>query len=128
MSFVENLGSKEAYELLVAGDAVLLDVRALYLQDFKCFDVPRCLQIPAKELIKRATDLSKDVFYICADSAGIFSKNSAQTLLDAGFIKAGNLAGGLVDWELAGLPVRTDIDERFTGSCMCQLKKRAKKL
>ena len=124
---ISNLSSLEAYNLLNEENAVLLDVRASYLQDFKRFDVPRSLQIAFEELTERAAGLPKEVFYICADSAGIFSQNAAQILIDAGFEKAGNLAGGLVDWERAGLPVTTDIHERLSGSCMCQLKPREKK-
>lgn len=128
MPVIENFGSNEAYALLSAGEAVLLDVRAAYLQDFKRFDVPRFVQIPSDELRIRAAGLPKEVFFICADSSGIFSKTAAQALLDTGFERAGNLAGGLIDWERAGLPIRTDIDERLTGSCMCQLKQREKNI
>ena len=34
------------------------------------------------------------------------------------------MAGGIVDWERDGLPVKTNIEERLSGSCMCQLKPR----
>ena len=130
MEFMENqirhFSSHEAFELLQSGDAVLLDIRDEYLQGFKCIDVPRVLQIPYSDLAEKASGLPHEVFYICADSAGINSKKAAQILIDAGFSNAGNLAGGLIDWERLGLPVCTDIRERMTGSCMCQLKKRVK--
>lgn len=124
---IRHFSSHEAYHLLQSEEAVLLDIRDEYLQGFKCIDVPRVYQIPFSELAEKAATLPPDVFYICADSAGINSKKAAQILLDAGFKQAGNLAGGLVDWEKAGLPVCTDIKERLTGSCVCQLKRREKK-
>jgi rhodanese-related sulfurtransferase len=124
---IRHFGSHEAFELLKAGDAVLLDIREEYLQGFKCIDVPAVIQIPFSKLAEKAVSLPQQVFYICADSAGINSKNAAQMLIDTGFAKAGNLAGGLVDWERLGLPVCTNIKERLTGSCMCQLKRREKK-
>lgn len=127
MESIRHFSSHEAFNLLQAGEAVLLDIRDEYLQGFKCIDVPLVVQIPLKELAEKAAALPHDVFYICADSSGIYSKKAAQMLLDAGFKQAGNLAGGLVDWERAGLPVCTDMKERLTGSCMCQLKKRTKK-
>ena len=126
MDSIRHLGSREAFTLLQE-EAVLLDIRDEYLQGFKCIDVPRVLQIPLNILAEKAAMLPREVFYICADSAGIYSKKAAQILLDAGFKQAGNLAGGLVDWERAGFPVCSDIRERLTGSCMCQLKKREKK-
>lgn len=124
---IRHFSSHEAFDLLQSGVAVLLDIRDEYLQGFKCIDVPAVLQIPFGELAEKATGLPHEVFYICADSAGINSKKAAQTLIDAGFESAGNLAGGLVDWERAGLPVYTNTREQLTGSCMCQMKRRDKK-
>jgi len=124
---IRHFSSHEAFDLLQSGEAVLLDIRDEYLQRFKCIDSPGIVQIPLGELSEKAAGLPHEVFYICADSAGIYSKKAAQILIDAGFSEAGNLAGGLVDWEKLGLPVRTDIKERLTGSCMCQLKRREKR-
>jgi rhodanese-related sulfurtransferase len=124
---IRVFSAHEAFDLLISGKAVLLDIREAYLQSFKCIDVPRVVQIPVSELNEKAASLPHDIFYICADSVGIYSNKAAQILMDAGFLSAGNLAGGLVDWERAGLPVCTDIKERLSGSCMCQLKRREKK-
>jgi rhodanese-related sulfurtransferase len=119
-----HLGSKEAYELFVHAEAVLLDIRNESLQNFKQIDVPVFVLIPFEKLAEHAASLPFDKFFICADSSGIHSKEAAMILLRAGFELAGNLAGGLVDWERAGLPIRTNIKERLSGSCMCQLRKR----
>jgi len=124
---IRHFSSHEAFDLLQSGEAVLLDIRDEYLQGFKFIDVPAVLQIPFGELAEKAANLPHEIFYICTDSAGINSKKAAQILIDAGFSEAGNLAGGLIDWERLGLPVCTDIKERLTGSCMCQLKRREKK-
>lgn len=127
MGIIRHFSSHEAFKLLQSGEAVLLDIRGEYLQGFKCIDVPWVVQIPLEELKLRAAGLPHEVFYICADSAGVNSKKAARILIDAGFESSGNLAGGLVDWERSGLPVCTDIKERLTGSCACQLVKRGKK-
>lgn len=119
-----HLGSKEAYELLYHDKAVLLDIRNVSLQNFKQIDVPVFVLIPFDQLAEAAASLPFDKFFICADSTGIHSKEAARLLLQAGFKSAGNLAGGLVDWEKSGLPIRTNIKERLSGSCMCQLRKR----
>lgn len=123
-SAIIHFGSHEAYEVLSKMKAVLLDIRSEYLQDYKRFDVPLYLQISLESLPERAQLLPKDVFYICADSAGVHSKEAAQILLDAGFTKAGNLAGGIVDWERAGLKVVLDPTEELSGACSCMLRPR----
>jgi rhodanese-related sulfurtransferase len=122
-----HLGSHEAYDLLKDGEAILLDIRSEAMQNFKQIDVPKFVLIPFTDLSEQAAALPYDRFFICADSTGIQSKAAAQILLSAGFKVAGNLAGGLVDWERAGLPVRINIKERLSGSCMCQLRKRESK-
>lgn len=45
-------------------------------------------------------------------------------MIQAGFQNTYNLAGGFVEWERDGLPIKIDVQERLSGSCMCQLKPR----
>jgi rhodanese-related sulfurtransferase len=122
-----HLGSFEANELLQKREAILLDIRSETMQNFKQIDVPAFVLIPFIDLPVQIASLPRNKLFICTDSTGIQSKAAAQILLNAGFKKVGNLAGGLVDWEKAGLPVRINIKERLSGSCMCQLRKREKK-
>ncbi|HLN53457.1 MAG TPA: rhodanese-like domain-containing protein [Lentimicrobium sp.] len=117
-------GSMEAFEELNSESACLLDIREDYLHSYKQFKVPRSLYIALEDLKDRASSLPHDVMYICADSAGIHSMDAATILIDAGFPKAGNLAGGIVDWEKSGLPVIIDPEQELSGSCTCQLKRR----
>ncbi len=46
---------------------------------------------------------------------------------DKGFENIANMAGGLVEWERDGLPLKSDKSERLSGSCACMLRKREKK-
>jgi hydroxyacylglutathione hydrolase len=121
-----QFGAKEAFDLLANGEAALLDIRIGYLHDFKQFAVPYSVHIPFSDLTERINELPKDMYFICADSTGINSRKAAQILLDHGFVEAGNLSGGMVDWERIGLPTGINLTETLTGSCMCQLKKRRK--
>ncbi len=121
-----HFGAKEAFEKLAKREAVLLDIRMEYLYAFKQFDVPCSAHILFENLTESVDELPKDLFFICADSSGINSKNAAQILINHGFESVGNLAGGMVDWERAGMPVGVNLTESLTGSCMCQLKKRSK--
>ena len=41
-----------------------------------------------------------------------------QAFKNKGFIRIANMAGGIVDWERDGLPLKTNIEERLSGSCM----------
>lgn len=127
MAELLNYGSREAFDILAGMKAVLLDIRSEYLRDFKRFDVPLYLHITIEDLPERATSLPHEVFYICADSAGIHAKDAANILLASGFNKAGFLAGGIVDWERAGLAVIQDPDKELSGACSCTLRPRVKR-
>jgi rhodanese-related sulfurtransferase len=118
-----NVSPSEAFELCGKG-AVIVDVREEYLNNFKNFDVPETLFLPISELLQKLSDLPLDKHLIFADTVGLRSKEAVVLLNDIGYAKIANMAGGIVDWERDGLPLKTNVEERLSGSCMCQLKPR----
>ncbi len=119
-----NLSANEAYEESIGNNAVILDVRELNLTGYKNFDVPRVIHIPLSVLAENYMNLPGDTPLIVADTVGLRSREAMIFLLNKGFSNIANLAGGIVDWERDGLPVRTDRSVQLDGSCMCQLKPR----
>ena len=122
-SGILNISPCEAFELCSKG-AVIIDVREEYLNNFKNFDVPEVLFIPISNLLKGFSELPKEKYLIFADTVGLRSKEAVVLLKEKGFIKIANMAGGIVDWESDGFPLKTNVEERLSGSCMCQLKPR----
>jgi rhodanese-related sulfurtransferase len=122
-SGILNVSPREAFELCGKG-AVIVDVREEYLNNFKNFDVPEILFFPISKLVRKLPELPRDKYLIFADTVGLRSKEAVVLLKDKGFIKIANMVGGIVDWERDGLPLKTNIEERLSGSCMCQLKPR----
>lgn len=118
-----NLSPAEAFELCNKG-AVIIDVREEYLNNFKAFDVPEVLFFPESRFRQDYQTLPKNKCLIFADAVGLRSKEAVNLIRDKGFKMIANLAGGIVDWERDGLPVKINKSERLSGSCMCQLKKR----
>ena len=123
ISGILNVSPREAFELCGKG-AVIVDVREVYLNNFKNFEVPEILFIPMSNLEQKLSELPQDKYLIFADTVGLRSKEAVIFLKDKGFIKIANMAGGIVDWERDGLPLNTNIEERLSGFCMCQLKPR----
>jgi rhodanese-related sulfurtransferase len=119
-SGILNISPREAFELCDKG-AVIVDVRE---ENFKNFDVPEILYIPISKLVQQLSELPQDKYLIFADSVGLRSKEAVVLLKNKGFMNIANMAGGIVDWERDGLPLKTNIEERLSGSCMCQLKPR----
>ena len=119
-----NLSAREALELLTNG-SILVDVRPEY-ELGRLFDVEQIIYCPYKEIEDHLTELPKDKPLIIADAVEIRSKEVCQLLLNDGFEKIYNLAGGIVDWERMGYPVSKDKSRILTGSCMCQLRVRNK--
>jgi rhodanese-related sulfurtransferase len=122
-SGILNISPREAFELCTKG-AVIVDVREEYLNNFKKFDVPEILFIPISRLVQQLSELPPEKYLIFADSVGLRSKEAVVHLKKNGFMNIANMAGGIVDWERDGLPLKTNIEERLSGSCICQLKPR----
>jgi sulfur dioxygenase len=118
-----NVSPHEAFELCRKG-AVIVDVREEYLNNFKNFDVPEVVFLPMSKLMENLSELPEDKYLIFADTVGLRSKEAVLFLKDKGFVNIANMPGGIVDWDREGLPVKTNIEERLSGSCMCQLKPR----
>lgn len=122
-----NLSAGEAFKETTQNKAIILDVRELRLTGYKNFDVPKVIHIPNSTLSENYKSLPMDVPIIVADSVGLRSHEAMEFLQRNGFTNIANLAGGIVDWERDGLPLKKDIKEQLDGSCVCQLKPRHKK-
>ena len=120
---VLNLTPAEAYGLCEKG-AIIVDVRESYMSNFKMFHVNKVLYLPFSELENSYQDLPTDKPLIFADAVGLKSREGVLFMNAHGYENVVNMAGGLVDWERDGLPLTTDINNRLSGSCMCQLKAR----
>lgn len=121
-----NLSASEAYMEVTGNNAVILDVRELRLTGYKNFDVPRVISMPKSILAENYKSIPVDVPVIVADSVGLRSHEVMVFLAGKGFENIANLAGGIVEWEHDGLPLRKDITEQLDGSCICQLRPRHK--
>jgi rhodanese-related sulfurtransferase len=122
-----NLSASAAYKEATENNAIILDVRELRLIGYKNFDVPRVINIPHSILSNNYEGLPTNVPIIVSDSVGLRSHEAMVLLQSKGFTNIANLAGGIVDWERDGLPLKKDITEQLDGSCVCQLRPRHKK-
>jgi rhodanese-related sulfurtransferase len=122
-----NLSASEAYKEATENNAVIIDVREIMLTGYKRFDVPKVINIPNSVLSEYFESLPRDIPMIIADSVGLRSHEAMEFLIGKGYTNVANLAGGIVDWERDGLPLKKDITEQLDGSCVCQLRPRHKK-
>jgi rhodanese-related sulfurtransferase len=110
----------------IRNGALLVDLRAPIETDYKKFDVPEVLYIPAPEFNVRQGELPRDRPLIIADSVGLGSKAAVRDLTARGFTNVANLNGGILDWEHDGMPIRIDQSKKLSGSCTCRLKPQGK--
>jgi len=122
---VLNLTPAESCALCGTG-AIIVDVRESYMNNFKMFNVENVCYLPFSELEKTYQELPVDRPLIFADAVGLKSREAVLFMIAHGYDNVANMAGGIVDWERDSLPVTTDISNRLTGSCMCQIKAREK--
>ncbi len=117
------LTPRESRELIEQG-ALYVDLREKDFADFKVPDLPDIFLLPYSLLESHYKQLPQDRLLILSDSSGLKTKKAAAFLMGNGYEKLAVLAGGFVEWERDGLPVRENIDERLSGACACQLKPR----
>lgn len=132
--YFENLGFELDGILHLTGNqaftclqknALLLDVREDFEIAIKDFGIKGKLWCPGSDFDKLMNTLPRESSLIIADCVGIHSKEATRKLLNAGFTRVANLAGGIAEWEKDGLPMQKDI-EQMSGQCPCMIKSRNK--
>jgi len=99
-----QISAADAVQLL-AGDAVLLDVREQH--EWDAGHAPQARHLPMSQLSGRIEEIPRDVAVICVCHLGGRSAAVSDALHGAGF-QSLNLSGGMAAWEAAGLPVLDD--------------------
>jgi rhodanese-related sulfurtransferase len=116
----------EAFKLSREG-AYIIDVRKDYLRAYKQFDVKNVLFSELNRLYENIKKYPIDQKFIVAETSGKEKiEGIIAKLLEEGYTNLYILAGGFVEWERDGLPIKENINERLSGSCMCQLRPRQK--
>ncbi|TAM44458.1 MAG: rhodanese-like domain-containing protein [Gammaproteobacteria bacterium] len=102
---IRSLNPTEAIQLINRENGMVVDV--CEPQEFAAGHVVRALNIPLSNLKARVTELEKyrDRPIILACRSGNRSLKAAFELHRAGFAKVHSLAGGLMAWQNANLPV-----------------------
>jgi len=102
-----SVSPTQATLLINREDAVVVDVREQ--QEYSKGHVPNSRHIPLAQLDKRIGELEKfknrPIIVLC--QSGNRSLSACGALRKNGFEKVFNLAGGVSDWEQAGLPLTT---------------------
>lgn len=118
-----TLSSREAFDCVGHG-ALLVDLREAYETNFRVFDVEDVFFLPMTAFEARWRELPRDRALILADASGIYGKLAAARLAAEGYANLANLAGGMIEWDKDGLPVKRDLAYELNGQCSCKLKTR----
>ena len=103
-NFPLSLAPVEAAELLSGPDAPLLvDVREE--SEWNEVRIPGAMLIPLSQFVARQAEIPAGRALIMQCRSGGRSGQAALALRTAGRSNVANLAGGITDWEAAGLPV-----------------------
>ncbi len=122
-----NITPKEAYRLCAGLQAVIIDVREPEMLEYKRFDVPNVIYARLKEVLSDTVTFPVVSMLIVADATGIRSKQAVAHMQEKGIGNVANLAGGILEWDRDGLPLRVDDKKRFTEKTMFDIKTQARK-
>lgn len=99
-----TLAPAEAAALLEGLDApLMIDVREE--SEWNEVHIPGALLIPLSQFVARQDEIPAGRALIMQCHSGGRSGQAALALRTAGRTNVANLAGGIIDWEAAGLPV-----------------------
>ena len=100
-----QLGPHAATQVMNDGETVVLDVRED--SEYKQGHIINALHIPLSQLSKRLNDIDKfkERTLVAYCRTGNRSNSAASLLRKQGFSNVYNLAGGIVAWQNANLPV-----------------------
>lgn len=99
---IQEVSPLEAQERIAAG-AQLIDVREP--DEWRAVRIPGTRLIPLDELPRHLSELDPQREYILVCRSGNRSAYAAALLQRAGFRQVLNLAGGIIAWARAGLPL-----------------------
>jgi rhodanese-related sulfurtransferase len=96
---------REVSELLAGGEIQLIDVRETPEHEAGRIAGDRLIELSRLSLEAATIDRDKPVVFYCR--SGARSAMATQAFAEAGY-DAHNMAGGLLDWDAAGLPLEPD--------------------
>jgi glyoxylase-like metal-dependent hydrolase (beta-lactamase superfamily II)/rhodanese-related sulfurtransferase len=94
-----------AERLLEPSPPLLLDVRSI--QERRRQRIAGSVHVPLSQLVEEMSSLPRDRAILVYCEGGYRSSIAASLLTRSGFSAVSEMAGGLVAWETAGLPVET---------------------
>jgi rhodanese-related sulfurtransferase len=99
------LSTAQVTQLINKENAKVVDIRAK--DEFKTGHLPDAINIPAKDMPKRMTELDafKDVPIILICKTGTTAGATGSLLTKAGFTKLNKLRGGILEWQGSNLPL-----------------------
>lgn len=96
----------EGVAAMLAEGALFVDVRETNEVEVLAYDLPGVMSLPLSELPDRLAELSSEQPIILACRSGKRSLKAAQLLSENNFDQLFSLAGGIIAWEAAELPVK----------------------
>ncbi len=97
-----DYSSPEVAELHAAGKIQLIDVRERYEHEAGRIEGSRLIELGQLAAQAETIDRDRPVVFYCR--SGARSAMATDAFLGAGY-EAHNMAGGMLDWEAAGLPL-----------------------
>jgi len=103
---VPEIAPVAAWKAFSDGDAVILDVREA--EELDEVAIPDATHIPLGQLSTEIDGLPRDRDLLVICRSGVRSAYATQFLVQSGFARARNVAGGVIAWAELGLPIVID--------------------
>lgn len=105
---INHIASKDAYEKIKQGKAILLDIREWEEIEIFAYDVEPQIILPMSEFNYRHHEIPTDREVIIACNSGSRSSQLTLYLKEKQYNNVVNLFGGIQEWLVQQLPVKWD--------------------
>lgn len=105
---VRHITSREAFEKIRRGNAILLDIREWEEIEIFSYDIEPQIIIPMSEINERLHEIPIHTEVIIACNSGSRSHHLSTILMNYGYNNLHNLLGGIQEWLAQDLPVKWD--------------------
>lgn len=117
LSGVKHLGPKDAYDMIINNEAVLIDVRTEEEILHEGIPLENVLYHPMEKIVDRLHLISRDQNIILVCSGGVRSTKVANLLNICGYPNVANIDGGFGKWNETKLPFEERSSRNTGGGC-----------
>lgn len=124
--YLGSLSPREVHYNVLNNSAIIVDIRADYETNYRILDFSNVIYLPYESYKDNYSIVPKDSAIIIVDNVGLKSPEVAKFLISKGYSNVAYVAGGIIEWDHADLPLKKDVEYELNANCACGIRPKKK--